>query len=174
MARQVSCYLSDQLKQALEREAIDFKSQGNENRDSINKNMIFIIEAFLDEYFDDMDAVSKKFVEILSKDFNEIVSKDISRVLDVIVKPYPLKYTDAFSNRFEEFRLKLQKHFNIKISKMNLYNFILLDYYIKNKVQIAKKELLFWMQDYFGKSKSVLDFKDILQMFNEWAKEEMK
>lgn len=171
-AKQVSCYLNDQIKQALEKEANYYKSQGDDTRDSINKNMVFIIDSLIDEYADNIAGILERFTEVLSKSFDEIGPKDISRTLKVTSRAYPLKFTAEFSEKFDKFRLSINKHFNIKITKMNLYNFILLDYYIRNKVQIAKKDLLFWMQDYFSRSKSMVDFKDILQMFNEFMQKE--
>lgn len=168
----ISCYLNEQLKLALEREAIYYKSLGDTERDSINKNMIFIMNLFIDEYSQNISGLGDRFTEVIAKDISSINPKDISRTLKVVSKAYPLKFTPEFSKKFEDFRVDVNSNFKIIITKMNLYNFILLDYYIKNKIQIAKKDLVFWMQDYFSRSTSMIDFKDILKMFNEWAEKE--
>ena len=82
--KQVSCYLNEQIKLALEKESIQFKAQDSSGpRSSINKNAIFIFEDFMDEFSNNVEGIIKLIEEsfcIKIKDINQI---EYSKILIV-------------------------------------------------------------------------------------------
>lgn len=164
--KQVSCYLNENLKFAIEKEAGGFKYEGNEARNSINRDMSYIIETFIDKYTDRIEEVADIVVKVSSVDsFDSVNQKELLKTLDYSLKAYPLKLSENFNKKLDKFRIKCNEVFGFKFSKTGLYNLILLDYFIENKVDLAKKDLEFWMQDYFARSGSSGNFEEVIDMF---------
>ncbi|MDQ1340888.1 MAG: hypothetical protein QG567_2046 [Campylobacterota bacterium] len=165
--KQVSCYLNEKLKYAIEKEVIHFKYRGIEERGTINKNMSYIIEDFIDNHKKNTEAIADVIVKVLSIDnFDSVSQRRLLETLDISLKSYPLKLSTAFSKKLEDFRVDCNRVFGFKFTKTGFYNLILLHYYIENKVALAKMDLEFWSQDYFKRSESNGEFGDVLKLFH--------
>jgi hypothetical protein len=164
--KQVSCYLNEQIKLALEKESIQFKAQDSSGpRSSINKNAIFIFEDFMDEFSNNVEGIIKLIEESFCIKIKDINQKEFSKILNVSYIQYPLKLTPSFQKRLNAFRIQTNEVLGFNLGKTGFYNFILLSYYIKNRVSIAKQEIEFWSQGHFEKG-TPADFNDVVDMFN--------
>lgn len=164
--KQLSCYLNEKLKYAIDKESSYFKFIGNEERSTINKNLVFIIEEFIDRYLVEPEKVEQMIVRILGvKSIEYAQRKKITQILDIKLKSYPLKFTDKFNEKIENFIKQYFLSYSFKFQKIHLYNLILLNYYMEHKVEIAKNELEFWQSPYFRRFEDDSDFSDVIQMF---------
>lgn len=163
--KQVSCYFNEAIKIALEKESVQFKAQDSAGtRSSINKNAIFIFEEFINKYSSKPESI-KDLIEVsFDVKIKNINQKELMRILDVDYIQYPLKLTKSFQSKLNEFREWCNKSIGFKLGKRSFYNFILLTYYIQNRVEIAKREIDFWSQHFDAGSPS--NFEDVMGMFN--------
>lgn len=170
--KQLSCYLNEKLKYALDIESSYFKFVGNENRSTINKNLVFIIEEFIASYLTEPEKVEQMIVRILGvKSIEYAQRKKISQILDIKLKSYPLKFTDEFNEKIENFIKQYLVTYGFKFQKIHLYNLILLNYYMEHKVEIAKNLLEFFSAEYFRRFENEGDFSDVIQMFKDLMEE---
>jgi len=170
--KQLSCYLNEKLKYALDKESSYFKFLGDESRDTINKNLVFIVERFIDNYLTEPEKVEQMIVRILGvKNVAAAQKKKITQILDIKLKSYPLKFTDEFNEKIEDFIKQYYVTYGFKFQKIHLYNLILLDYYMEHKVEIAKNELEFWSSEYFRRFENESNFDDVIQMFKNLVNE---
>lgn len=163
--KQVSCYFNEAIKVALEKESIQFKAEDSSGpRSSINKNAIFIFENFIKKY----KVNPEKIKDLIEVSFNvkieNINEKKLMKILNVDYIQYPLKLTKSFQNDLNSFREVCNKAIGFKLGKRSFYNFILLTYYIENRVEIAKREITFWSQKQFDAG-SPTDFEDVMGLF---------
>jgi hypothetical protein len=164
--KQVSCYLNEQIKLALEKESNQFKSIDSSGpRSSINKNAIFIFEDFMKKFDKNIKGIEKLIEQSFNIKIKNINQKEFEKILSVDYIQYPLKLTNSFKKRLDEFRVRCNDTLGFNLGKRSFYNFILLTYYIQNRIEIAKKEIDFWSQNHFEKG-SKTDFDDVLDMFN--------
>jgi hypothetical protein len=155
---QVSCYLSVAQKISLELEVVYFKNDDTEDakkRNSINRNISYILEQFIDKYIDNIETVKDVLVNTLNTDINsqtvfnnKLIMRDISLTQNQLV-PYPLILSDDLITKFKFFKKKCEEKLNFNFSKTTFYNLILLDYYLRNKATIAKWQMEHWTQNYY-------------------------
>lgn len=170
--KQMSCYLNEKLKYALDIESSYYKYKGDEERSTINKNLVFIIEQFIDSYLTEPEKVEQMIVRILGvKSFAYAQRKKITQILDIKLNSYPLKFTDKFNEKVENFIVNYHSTYGFKFQKIHLYNLILLNYYMEHKVEIAKNILEFLSNDYFRCFENEGDFSEVIQLFKELMKE---
>lgn len=170
--KQLSCYLNEKLKYALDMESSYYKFIGNDERSTINKNLVFIIEKFIDSYLTEPEKVEQMIVRILGvKSVAYAQRKKITQILDIQLKSYPLKFSDDFNKKIENFISQYYSTYGFKFQKIHLYNLILLNYYMETKVEIAKNVLEFWHDEYFRCYENESDFSDVIQLFKDIIKE---
>jgi hypothetical protein len=157
---QVSFYISIAQKISLEFEVIYYKNlEGEEgkHRNTINKNILFILESFVDKYINNIQGfkdvvLSTVVIPIDSKTTlnNKNMMRDMSSYQRKLIA-YPLKLSKSFMAKFELFIKRCEEELNFNFSKTTFYNIILLDYYLHNKADIAKWQMEHWTQDYYQK-----------------------
>jgi hypothetical protein len=155
---QVSCYLSVAQKISLELEVVYFKNNDTEDakkRNTINKNISYILEQFIDKYIDNIEAIKDVLSNTLNTDINsqtvlnnKLIMREISLTQNQLV-PYPLILSYTLISKFELFKKKCEEELNFNFSKTTFYNVILLDYYLCNKATIAKWQMEHWTQNYY-------------------------
>lgn len=155
---QVSCYLSVAQKISLELEVVYFKNNDTEDakkRNTINKNISYILEQFIDKYIDNIEAIKDVLSNTLNTDINsqtvlnnKLIMREISLTQNQLV-PYPLILSYTLISKFELFKKKCEEELNFNFSKTTFYNVILLDYYLRNKATIAKWQMEHWTQNYY-------------------------
>lgn len=156
----VSCYISAAQKISLEFDVIYYKNLTTEEgkaRNTINKNISFILDSFIDKYMDNIEEVKKVVLAtVLIPDnskkalTNRNMMRDMSSYQRQLIS-YPLKLTTAFIEKFDLFKKKCEDELDFNFSKTTFYNIILLDYYLHNKADIAKWQMEHWTQDYYKK-----------------------
>ena len=126
-------------------------------RNTINKNISFILDSFIDKYMDNIEEVKKVVLAtVLIPDnskkalTNRNMMRDMSSYQRQLIS-YPLKLTTAFIEKFALFKKKCEDELDFNFSKTTFYNIILLDYYLHNKADIAKWQMEHWTQDYYKK-----------------------
>ena len=141
----VSCYISAAQKISLEFDVIYYKNLTTEEgkaRNTINKNISFILDSFIDKYMDNIEEVKELSNRNMMRDMSSYQRQLIS---------YTLKLTTAFIEKFDLFKKKCEDELDFNFSKTTFYNIILLDYYLHNKADIAKWQMEHWTQDYYKK-----------------------
>ena len=157
---QVSFYISVAQKISLDFDVIYYKNLNTEEgnkRNTINKNISFILKAFVDKYINNIQGVkdvvlSTVIMPIDSKTTlnNKNMMRDMSSYQRKLIT-YPLKLSKSFMSKFELFKKKCEEELDFNFSKTTFYNIILLDYYLHNKAEIAKWQMEHWTQDYYQK-----------------------
>lgn len=173
---QVSCYLSVAQKTSLEFEVVYYKNietKEGKDRNTINKNISYILEQFIDKYMNNIEAVRDVVASTLIAPINpktvlnnKMMMRDMSSYQRQLI-PYPLKLSKSFMAKFELFKKNCEEKLNFNFSKTTFYNVILLDYYLHNKANIAKWQMEHWMQDYYKKRNVENDkLEDIVKQIN--------
>lgn len=172
----VSCYITPAQKISLEFDVIYYKNLTTEEgkaRNTINKNISFILDSFINKYMDNIEEVKKVVlatVLIPNTSKTTLKNKDVMRDMSSYQRQlisYPLKLSKAFMVKFELFKKKCDEQLDFNFSKTTFYNIILLDYYLHNKADIAKWQMEHWTQDYY-KKRNVENSKleDVMKQLN--------
>lgn len=168
--KRVSCSLNKMVKLALEKEVAILKSANYEDRNTINKNIIYIINSFLDKYENDMINFKNTLLTILDLEYSENLSnkKGLLKNLKAGYGNFPLMLSISTSARCDALLDKAKEEINLNITKNTFYNLALLHYYVFNRARIAEEELNFWLMPYFrNRGSSDRDMTKVIKMFKQ-------
>ena len=171
--KQVSCFLDSHNKRGIELNANiqKYRDEGDE-RANINRNMVFIFNAFIDKYKDDLDKLPDvvartMHIDDLSSSTSKEQKKGVVGAVSYKVNNFPLKLTDEFNAKFAAFWKDCVKSLGFKLTKSHLYNVILMDFLQQNKLNDLQDLLDFYSQPKFKISKTKeLDFEKLINDVN--------
>lgn len=147
--KNVSFYLNNKLKSALKREVEIYSSLQDEQRNTIGKNISWILNNFFEE--NDIYKCKDLIINHLLAD-GEIDLTKMQKRLDAGLNSYPLLLLPSFVKKIDNYRKELNNisDLSFKITKMHFYTFILIHYFNNHKDKIIKQEIKFWSSSYFS------------------------
>lgn len=164
MSKKVSLNVNQTIKTFLHFEKIIFEYKNIIDRDTINKNMIWIINNFVDNF--KQDDLKDNINKVLYIDIDKIDRKHFSKLMCFEHSYYPLIIDDELAEKIDKSIEMINKTLSFKFNYRLFYIFVFL-YHIKKNIKNVLKDILeFSTQEYFVGANKDLDLKEVIEMYN--------
>ncbi|WP_323585347.1 hypothetical protein [Aliarcobacter butzleri] len=151
----VPLYFNNDIKSALDREVIYYKSIDDEEKKDLFKIIAYILNIFYDKY---VDKIKDLYVlinlvygkEDLKNDNIRNWRRELRNNHGYNSKRHPIEIEKEVLDKIEKIRIKLKDEEGIDFPKIYFFNFVIATYFMENKTKLLKREIEFWSNKYFS------------------------